>query len=62
MKTITTTSTMQITRVRSAYPQAADRSLAVSVRDGFCVSMHESATSQAPAKDVSYRRFRRPPV
>ena len=62
MKTITTTSTTQITRVRFAYPQAADRNLAVGVRGGFCVSMHESATSQAPAKDVSDLRSRRPPV
>ena len=75
MKTITTTSTTQITRVRFAYPQAADRNLAVDcnlaadrnlavgVRGGSCVSMHTSATSKAPAaKDVSYLRSRRPPV
>jgi hypothetical protein len=69
VKTITTTSTTQITRVRFASPQAADRNLsadrnrAVGVRGGFRVSMHKSATSNAPAaKDVSYLRARRPPV
>jgi hypothetical protein len=81
VKTITTTSTTQITRVRFAYPPAADRNLfvnrnlvgnrnlvvdrnlAVGVRGGSCISMHKSATSNAPAaKDVSYLRSRRPPV
>jgi hypothetical protein len=69
VKTITTTSTTQITRVRFASPQAADRNLAADrdrafgVRGGFRVSMHKSATSNAPAaKDVSYLRSRRPPV
>jgi hypothetical protein len=69
VKTITTTSTTQITRVRFASPQAADRNLAadrnraVGVRGGFCISMHKSATSNAPAaKDVSYLPARRPPV
>lgn len=69
MKTITTTSTTQVTRVRFASPQAADRNpavdrnLAVRARGGSCVSMHTSATSNAPAaKDVSYLRSRRPPV
>ncbi|MBC7560365.1 MAG: hypothetical protein H7270_13685 [Dermatophilaceae bacterium] len=69
MKTITTTSTTQIIRVRFASPQAADRTLAVDrnrafdVRGGACISMHTSATSNAPAaKDVSYLRSRRPPV
>jgi len=63
VKTITTTSTTQITRVRFASPQAVDRNLAVGARGGSCVSMHTSATSNAPAaKDVSYLRSRRPPV
>ena len=69
MKTITTTSTTQISRVRFASPQAADRNLAADrnpaagVRGGVCVSLHKSATSNAPAaKDVSYLRSRRPPV
>jgi len=59
----------QVTRVRFAYPQAADRNLAVDrsfavgVRGATRISMHTSATSNAPAaKDVSYLRSRRPPV
>ena len=66
---ITTTSTTLVTRVRFAYPQAVDRNLTldrnfiVGVRGGSCISMHTSATSNAPAaKDVSYLRSRRPPV
>jgi hypothetical protein len=66
MKTITTTSTTQITRVRFASPQAANRTLVVGisgVSGGSYASMHRSATSKAPAfKDVSYLRSRRPPV
>jgi 2-keto-3-deoxy-L-rhamnonate aldolase RhmA len=66
MKTITMTSTTQITRVHVASPQAADRSLDVGarglnagVRDVFYAPMHK-----APAvKDVAYLRCsRRPPV
>ena len=63
MENITTTSMTQIARVRFAYPQAADRSLDVGVRGGAYASMHQSATSNAPAlKDVAYLRSRRPPV
>jgi len=63
MENITTTNMTQITRVRFACPQAADRSLNAGVRGGFYVSMHESANSKAPAvKDVAYLRSRRPPI
>ena len=63
MENITTTSTTQITSVRFARAQAADRSLIVGVRGGSYVPMHESAISTAPAvKDVAYLRSRRPPV
>ena len=63
MENITMTNTTQITRVRFACPQAADRSLNAGVRGGFYVSMHESANSKAPAvKDVAYLRSRRPPI
>lgn len=63
MKNITTMNTTQVTRVRFAYPQAADRNLAVSARGGDRIAMHESATSNAPdAKDVAFFRSRRPPV
>jgi len=63
MENITTTNATQIARVLFAYPQAADRSLDVSVRGGFSASMNASASSTAPvSKDVSYLRSRRPPV
>jgi hypothetical protein len=60
---ITTTNATQIRRVLFAYPQAADRSLDVSVRGGFSDSMNASASSTASvSKDVSDLRSRRPPV
>ena len=60
---ITTMNATQIKRVLFAYPQAADRSLDVSVRGGFSASKNASATSTAPvSKDVSFFRSRRPPV
>ena len=58
MENITTTNMTQITRVRFACPQAADRSLNAGVRGGSYASMHK-----APAvKDVAHLRSRRPPV
>jgi hypothetical protein len=58
MEKITMTNTTQITRVRFACPQAADRSLNVGVRGGFNAPMHK-----APAvKDVAYLRSWSPPV
>jgi len=63
MENITMTNTTQITRVRFACPQAADRNLSVGVRGGFYVSMQKSFNSQAAAvKDVGYLRSRRPPI
>jgi hypothetical protein len=63
MENITMTNTTQITRVRFACPQAADRSLNAGVRGGFYVSTHGSANSKARAvKDVAYLRSRRPPI
>lgn len=60
---ITTTNATLITRVLFAYPQAADRSLDVSVRGGFSAPMNASASSTAPdSKDVLSLRSRRPPV
>jgi hypothetical protein len=63
MENTTMTNTTQITRVRFACPQVADRSLNAGVRGGFSVSMFGSANSKAPAvKDVAYLRSRRPPI
>jgi hypothetical protein len=63
MENITMTSTAAITRVRFAYPQAADRSLNAGVRGGSFASMNDSATRKAAAvKDVASFRSRRPPV
>ena len=58
MENITTTSTTQITRVRFAYPQAADRSLVLDVRGAFYAPM----TKATAVKDVAYLRAWRPPV
>lgn len=58
MESITMTNTTQITRVRFARPQAADRSLTFGVRGAFYALIHE-----APAvKDVAYFGPWRPPV
>ena len=57
MENITMTNTTQITRVRFAFPQAADRSLTVGVRGAFYAPTHETAV-----KDVAYPRSWRPPV
>ena len=58
MENITTTSTTQITRVRFAYPQAADRSLVLGVRGAFYAPMIKATA----VKDVAYLRAWRPPV
>jgi len=58
MKNITTTNTTQITRVRFASPQAADRSLVVGVRVAFYAPIHKASA----VKDVAYLRSWRPPV
>jgi hypothetical protein len=64
MVNITMTNPTQITRVRFASPQAADRSLSAGDRGGFYAPMlGASATSQAPdVKDVVFLPSRRPPV
>ena len=64
MENNTTTNTTQITRVRFASPQAADRSLnsvdriTVGVRGAFYAPM----TKATAVKDVAYLRAWRPPV
>ena len=58
MENITMTSTTQITRVRFACPQAADRSLIAGVRGAFYAPTHKASA----VKDVAYLRSWRPPV
>ena len=58
MEKITMTITTQITRVRFASPQAADRSLVVGVHGAFYAPM----SNASDAKDVAYLRAWRPPV
>ena len=58
MENITTTNTTQITRVRFAYSQVADRSLVLGVRGAFYAPM----TKATAVKDVAYLRAWRPPV
>jgi hypothetical protein len=58
MENTTMTNTTQITRVRFACSQAADRTLNVGVRGGFNAPMHKASA----VKDVAYFRLRRPPV
>jgi hypothetical protein len=58
MENITMTNTTQITRVRFAFPQAADRSLTVGVRGAFYAPTHETTA----VKDVVSPRSWRPPV
>ena len=64
MENITTTSTTQITRVRFAYPQAADRSLNSVVRStlGARGAFYAPMTKATAVKDVAYLRAWRPPV
>jgi hypothetical protein len=58
MKTISMTNPTPINRVRSASPQAADRSFTFGVRGAFYALIHE-----APAlKDVASLGSWRPPV
>ena len=58
MESITMTNSTQITRVRFASPQAADRSLTFGVRGAFYALIH-----QAPAAmDVASFGSWRPPV
>ena len=58
MESITMTNSTQITRVRFASPQAADRSLVVGVRGAFYARIHKASA----VKDVAYLRSWRPPV
>lgn len=58
MENITTTNTTPITRVRFAYPQAADRSLVVGVRGAFYAPM----ITATAVKDVANLHAWRPPV
>jgi len=58
MENITMTNTTQITRVRFAFPQPADRSPTVGARGWFYAPMHTALA----VKDVAYFRSGRPPV
>lgn len=72
MENITMTDTTQITRVRSAFPQKADRSLTVGVRWAFQgtvlsafgpIPTYYAPTHKVSAvKDVAYLRSWSPPV
>lgn len=58
MENITMTNTTQITRVRFASPQAADRSLSFGVRGAFYAPTHKALA----VKDVAHLRSWRQPV
>jgi len=58
MEDITMTNTTQITRVRFASLQAADRSLTVGVRGSF----YAPTLKASAVKDVAYLGSWRPPV
>ena len=58
MRNITITNTTQITRVRFASPQPANRSLTVSLSGAFYAPMQRATA----VKDVASLRAWRPPV
>ena len=63
MENITMTNTTQITRVRFACPQIADRSLTVGTDSTFGTPTFYAPMHKAPAvKDVAFLRSWSPPV